>query len=50
MFAVEPSDWARWKGILIENIKKIKKQEKQHKNFFFYLGSLKMELPQKPYF
>jgi hypothetical protein len=27
---VEPSAWAGWKGILIENFKKLKKQEKQH--------------------
>jgi hypothetical protein len=41
MFAVEPSVWARWKGILIENITKIKKQEKQQQQLsFFYLGSL----------
>jgi hypothetical protein len=33
IFEVEPSAWARWKGILIENITKIK-QEKQQQHFF----------------
>jgi hypothetical protein len=47
IFAVEPSVWARWKGILIENITKIKKQQQL---LFFYLGSLKMELPKKRIF
>jgi hypothetical protein len=47
---VEPSAWACWKGILIENLKKIKKQEKQQQQLFFYLGSLKMELPKKRIF
>jgi hypothetical protein len=28
IFAVEPSAWARWKGILIENITKIEIKEK----------------------
>jgi hypothetical protein len=44
---VEPSAWACWKGILIENKKKMKKQEKQQQKLFFNLGSLKMELPKK---
>jgi hypothetical protein len=41
---VEPSAWARWKGILIENIPK---NSNSNNDFFFYLGSLNMELPKK---
>jgi hypothetical protein len=49
---VEPSAWHCWKGILIENFKKMKKkkQKNSNNNFFFYLGSLKMELPKKHIF
>jgi hypothetical protein len=34
---VEPSAWARWKGILIEHITKIKNKKKQQ-HFFYFLG------------
>jgi hypothetical protein len=37
IFAVEPSAWARWKGILIEIIAKIKNKKNNNKNFVFYL-------------
>jgi hypothetical protein len=47
IFALEPSVWARWKGILRENITKIKNKKNNNNNFlFFYLGSLKIELPK----
>jgi hypothetical protein len=45
MFAVEASAWARWKGILIENIKNIK----NNNNFFFLLGFTENE-PKKRIF
>jgi hypothetical protein len=48
---VEPSDWDCWKGILIENLKKIKKQEeRQQQHYLFYLGSLRMKLHKKNIF
>jgi hypothetical protein len=46
IFAVEPSAWARLKGILIENLTKIENKKNNNNNFLFYLGSLKMELPK----
>jgi hypothetical protein len=42
----EPSAWARWKGILIENITKPRKTT----TFYFLLGSLKKELSKKRIF
>jgi hypothetical protein len=51
IFAVEPSAWARWKGILIENITKNKKNNTTTiTTFYFLLGSLKMELSKKRIF
>jgi hypothetical protein len=46
IFAVELSVWARWKGILIDNITKIKNNNNSN-NKKNYLGSLKMALPKK---
>jgi hypothetical protein len=45
--AVELGAWTRWKGILIENITKIKNN---NNNLIFYLRSIKMELPKKLFF
>jgi hypothetical protein len=44
---LNPSAWARWKGILIENITKKQKQQQQH---FFCQGSVKMKLPKNRIF
>jgi hypothetical protein len=49
IFAIEPSGWACWKGITIDNLKKRKKQQQQI-FCLFYLGLLKMELPKKHIF
>jgi hypothetical protein len=48
IFAVEPSVWARWKDILLDIITKIKNNN--NSNNFFFLGSLKTELPKKHIF
>jgi hypothetical protein len=47
IFAAEPSAWVRWKGILIENIKK---EEKQQQQLFFLLGVTENGITQKAYF
>jgi hypothetical protein len=47
---IELSAWACWKGILIENFRKVKKQEKQQQQLFLFLESLKMELPKNRIF
>jgi hypothetical protein len=44
IFAIKSS--ACWKGILIENNTKIKNKKNNNDNFYFWLGSLKMELPK----
>jgi hypothetical protein len=46
IFGVEPSAWARLKGILIENITKIKYKKNNYNRIFFVLG----ELPKKRIF
>jgi hypothetical protein len=46
---VVESAWACWKGILIENFKKIKKQEKQQQ-LFFLLGVTENGITQKNVF
>jgi hypothetical protein len=38
IFPIEPSAWARWKDILIENITKIKNKKSKNNNFFFTWG------------
>jgi hypothetical protein len=38
IFAVEPSAWASWKGILMENITKIKTTKTTKTTFFFTWG------------
>jgi hypothetical protein len=48
IFAIEPDAWARWKGILIENIKKQEKQQQQH--FVFLLGVTENGTTQKTFF
>jgi hypothetical protein len=45
--AVEPSAWARWKSILIENITKIRKTTTI---FFSLLGVTENGITQKKYF
>jgi hypothetical protein len=47
IFAIEPDAWARWKGILIENIKK---QEKQQQHCVFLLGVTENGTTQKTFF
>jgi hypothetical protein len=44
IFVEEPSAWACWKGILIENFEKKVKQQQQH---FFLLGVSENGLTQK---
>jgi hypothetical protein len=47
IFAVEPSAWERWKGILRENITKTTKTKT---TTFFLLGVTKNGITQKLYF
>jgi hypothetical protein len=47
---VEPCAWVCWKGILIENFKKIKKQEKQQQQLFFLLEVTEKGITQKENF
>jgi hypothetical protein len=49
IFAIEPIAWACWEGILLENIKKNKKQQQQH-YFVFLLGVTENGITQKTYF
>jgi hypothetical protein len=50
IFAVEPSVWARWEGILIENLKKKIKKKENNNNIFFLLGVTENGITQKPFF
>jgi hypothetical protein len=47
IFAVEPTIWARWKGILIDNITKIKNNNNTN---FFLPGVTENGITQKAYF
>jgi hypothetical protein len=48
IFALEPSAWPRWKGILIDNF--TKKQKKQQQQFFVLIGVTENRITQKIYF
>jgi hypothetical protein len=43
IFAAEPSSWARWKGISIDNFTKMKNN---NNIFLFYFGLLKWNYPK----